>query len=481
MRSETVIKKKIDGEFKNAYIFGEIGTYKLKFENGVLLEKNAYPKGKSNVEHYFYPPFIDTHNHFMAYSILQMSVMLHKARSIEEIKDTIIDFIKKKHPKFVLAEGWDENFLKEGRLIDKSDLNSISNTIPIFARRIDGHITIINDAGIEYLNKMGLYIDNNILLEENSLNLSNYLYFSKEDINEGFNRAVNIAYSLGVIGCADFVTGHYYNYYRQLEYSGNFKNYYYNMLPFELNDPMENKNLKYMGIKLFIDGSIGANTAMTSFPYLNGVGNGMLLYEDLVLKKTIEEHLNEKEQIAIHAIGDIAVSQLLHLIDTIKSPNKKNIRLEHLEFIKDKDLELIQKNDLMVSMQPNFIQMWGMKNGMYEKKFGNIYIKNNRLNTISQFSSLFAFGSDNMPFSPSYGIYSARNHPDINERPSFEDAIKYYSFNAYKMLNEKIEFLKTGEMADCLIYNDKPNIQNGENFLNPDITVHKGELVHGKN
>ncbi len=155
--------------------------------------------------------------------------------------------------------------------------------------------------------------------------------------------------------------------------------------------------------------------------------------------------------------------------------------MEHLEFIKDKDLEIIQKNDLMVSMQPNFIKMWGMPNGMYEKKFGSIYIKNNRLKTISNYAKLFAFGSDNMPFSPSYGIYSGMNHPNISERPSLEKLIKYYSYNAYKMLGEKVNFLEIGKISDCLIYWKEPNIHEGEKFLEPDITVHKGEIVYGKN
>ena len=110
------------------------------------------------------------------------------------------------------------------------------------------------------------------------------------------------------------------------------------------------------GIKLFTDGAFGARTAAISEDYLDAPGNhGMLVYSDSQLKRTVEQSLERKNALAIHAIGDVAIKQLvntLEKVDRVRSADQ--IRIEHAQLI---DLEMARRCKSLgvtLSMQPNF-------------------------------------------------------------------------------------------------------------------------------
>ncbi len=429
------IKRIIRGTYKDAFIYGKTGLWNVCCENGIV-KKITRSQNSESALHKLIPSMTDTHNHFMAYGITQVSADLQGTTTIEEIKEKIRTYIKAYSPNFVIAEGWDENFIKEKRMLEKSDLNNISKRIPVLARRLDGHITIINDFAIKYLKKLNLKVnEDGILLEELSLSISNYFEYSNDLVRLGMRKAIENAKDMGVSGVCDFLTERYYNYYiNNLDLLSDFQVDYYLIHPFYIENPMENENFHFKGMKTFLDGSIGANTAMVSFPYLNGKGNGKLIYSDDELIRLIGISLTKFEKIALHAIGDIAIEQALDTIEYYKNESDR-FRLEHLEFITKEQIARLSKLKTGVSMQPNFIGMWGNYGGMYEEKFGDIFIKNNPIKSVRDAAYSFSFGSDDMPFSPAYGIYWATNHPNKGESLTLDEAIKSYLGTPLNYLN----------------------------------------------
>ena len=110
------------------------------------------------------------------------------------------------------------------------------------------------------------------------------------------------------------------------------------------------------GIKLFTDGALGARTAALSSDYLDSPGNrGMLVYTDSQLEKTVEESLERKNALAVHAIGDVAIKQIVSVFEKVARVRSANqIRIEHAQLI---DLETAQRCKslgIILSMQPNF-------------------------------------------------------------------------------------------------------------------------------
>ncbi|MCR8454150.1 MAG: amidohydrolase family protein, partial [Crenarchaeota archaeon] len=105
------------------------------------------------------------------------------------------------------------------------------------------------------------------------------------------------------------------------------------------------------------------------------------------------------------------------------------------------------------SMQPNFIANWQQRGGLYEQRLGWERAKRmNPLATILAKAGLIAFGSDNMPSDPLYGIYGAMTHPIESERLRFAEAVQCYTTHAaYSIFAEnKLGELREGYVASFL-------------------------------
>jgi len=107
------------------------------------------------------------------------------------------------------------------------------------------------------------------------------------------------------------------------------------------------------GVKLFADGACGASTAAIS-EYRKG-GNPFVTYKDAELIELLERIVSYRTSMAIHCIGEIAIEQVLNCLDTVlrHSPDTF-VRLEHIQFITEKQAKKARDLNLTLSMQPNF-------------------------------------------------------------------------------------------------------------------------------
>ena len=100
-------------------------------------------KGKTVV-----PGFNDSHVHFMNYGYTEKKIRLNECRSIEEL----ITLGKKTLPygSWILGRGWNQDlFSGEKRMPEKSDLDKISEDIPVCYTRACGHVAVINSKAME--------------------------------------------------------------------------------------------------------------------------------------------------------------------------------------------------------------------------------------------------------------------------------------------------------------------------------------------
>ncbi|MCK5398840.1 amidohydrolase family protein, partial [bacterium] len=173
--------KKIDGTLPRVSIWGQEGHFKLTFKDGVLIKKEACAEDSASEFCYISPAFADSHFHFTGYAIYQASVDLMHSRSIENIQQQFLDHMNKYKPAFLFGEGWDDSSFTDGGNFTGSDLDKISRELPIAARRIDGHKSVVNSAAAEMLIKKGCSVDpQGILMERDSINLGSYFNFSRE-------------------------------------------------------------------------------------------------------------------------------------------------------------------------------------------------------------------------------------------------------------------------------------------------------------
>ena len=138
------------------------------------------------------------------------------------------------------------------------------------------------------------------------------------------------------------------------------------------------------------------------------------------------EESTEKE-LAIHAIGPLAVEQILNVAEKLtQRPHK--IRLEHCQFIDKTQALRAQRLNLILSMQPNF----NVDSLTYKNWLGSEWaIKNNPFRMLIdevgfQPGKDLLFGSDNLPLGLAPALEAALFSELEGQRLSLEELLKGY-------------------------------------------------------
>lgn len=109
------------------------------------------------------------------------------------------------------------------------------------------------------------------------------------------------------------------------------------------------------GLKFFTDGALGSRTAGLRGAFLGGE-KGLLLYRDEELLRALGEAQRCAKPVAIHAIGDGAIEQVLGALEALDADGVRFplVRLEHVQFIDRGQARRAKALGLVLSMQPNF-------------------------------------------------------------------------------------------------------------------------------
>ena len=126
--------------------------------------------------------------------------------------------------------------------------------------------------------------------------------------------------------------------------------------------------LRFGAMKVFADGSAGGLTAAMSVPYEQG-GTGIFIFPDVTMHSLLAKYHRQGWQLAIHAIGDAAIEQVLsgmEAADTADHPVAgRRHRIEHCGFLSPSQLARMAARGIEPVPQPIFL---------YE--FGDLYVRN---------------------------------------------------------------------------------------------------------
>src|SRR5690349_8888094 len=111
---------------------------------------------------------------------------------------------------------------------------------------------------------------------------------------------------------------------------------------------------KIHGIKLFTDGALGAWTAAVQKPYRGTDDCGMLLYEPNELAGLLARYLGAGKPMALHAIGDRAIDQVVSAVEAVGRPVQGELRIEHAQLISEATARRAKALGITLCMQPNF-------------------------------------------------------------------------------------------------------------------------------
>ena len=126
--------------------------------------------------------------------------------------------------------------------------------------------------------------------------------------------------------------------------------------------------LRFGAMKVFGDGSAGGLTAAMTEPYRQG-GTGVLCFPDRTMHDLLRRYHEEGWQLAIHAIGDAAIEQVLRGMEAADRPNRpvagRRHRIEHCGFVTGSQRARMAARGIEPVPQPVFV---------YE--FGDLYVTN---------------------------------------------------------------------------------------------------------
>ncbi len=221
--------------------------------------------------------------------------------------------------------------------------------------------------------------------------------------------------------------------------------------------------------KLYVDGSLGSESAVLYEPYEGTEETGSLLYTKEELEKEIEMALKNNLQLSIPSIGDKALDIVLTAIEgTIEKTGiipEKPIVLIHVQLTPEHLIERMKKLPVLLNIEPIFLKSdmhWIVeKIGEERAKYSYTWktLRNAGLNMI---------GASNCPvedYDPIRGIFMASNRCDWEDKDlktfykeeslSVFDAVSMFTKNPHMLLKQcdKLGLIKEDYFADFVILN----------------------------
>ena len=439
------IKKKEKNRvlFSADYVYVN-GTHKRKYgvltENGRIIEtgkreiiREQFPFTKEvKFDGALYPGFIDSHIHL---NMLAKTFEGTDARNFATTNE-----IKKVASSIDGEEVHIFNFDFNKATENEWELLFNNTNTPLIVISSDEHTVFVNRALLnkyeiavkEYeggvvAKRNGKFIG---ILKDRAIENVRFI-IDKPASDESIRKAINYLLSMGITGITNFD----YEIFDKLEKAD--KNKELKIRTFQgikcklLDDAIKNSVKTGQGgtffrigpVKCFLDGSLGSQTALMNekVPF-----NGMQTLTEEEFQQIVKKANGNGLQVAVHAIGSKAVDMALNAFSKSGKPEMRN-RIEHMQFISEDDLSLIENTEFIASMQPahykydkNLLQKYGLEDYPHAYDWAFLLSMNKTV----------AFGSDAPVVPPNVpeGIYTAifrENEKNI----TLKDAVRCYTEN----------------------------------------------------
>ena len=344
------------------------------------------------------PGLNDSHQHLMMIGGGLATAQTAGCTSMAELIQRVKDFIAENPTlaaKGVRSSGWNQDlFTDEKRMPTRWDLDKISTEIPIFLRRVCGHVGVANSKIIEMLglDEKMVHVDGgtvevdengrpNGIFTENGNNLPDSCIPvpSVEDYEAFFLKGAEYALSLGITsvqsndaGNSNLTMDKMFPMIRKIYDEGKCPLRYRHQVCFHdiegfkayvegefKNGRYDNPNMLALGpLKLFKDGSLGGRTGTMRHEYLDDPGNyGVETTTDAEMDAFCKVAADAGIQVVTHVIGDKAIEDTIGNYERVMVDGKNPLRhaLVHCQITDKALMERIAKDDIAIMYQPIFL------------------------------------------------------------------------------------------------------------------------------
>lgn len=337
------------------------------------------------------PGFNDAHVHIWKMGLL-LTKQVDARRALAPDIETIIELFRQRAQTvaagtWFTGRGYNEADLPERRHPTRHDLDNASVDHPIALTRTCGHMIVANSLALRLANITadtpnppgGVIVRDESgqptgLLQETAMGLLNRAMpdVSESDMADAIRAANRHQLALGITSATDpLLTPAILNVYRQLEANGELA-VRVNGLPIRrpdggtqtlpLPERFNSDLLRIDCVKFFADGGLSGATAALSVPYKVTGDCGVLRFEADELTELMAEAHNAGFRIGTHAIGDVALDQVIGVYEEIhkRTPNTGlRHRIEHLGLPDAAHLRRCKALDVIAVPQTVFLPALG--------------------------------------------------------------------------------------------------------------------------
>lgn len=431
------------------------------------------------------PGFIDAHIHLDDLGNSLNFLDLRNVPSISEMKERIAKYREtKKDRKVIIGMGWDQEGFTEKRWPTRWDLDEIEPSIPVYLERFCEHAGVSNSAMLEFLDsekfsRSVLPITDKgqltgVVKEEANDFIRAKALAMESDLDENLVKGTEYLASLGITTIG-FVHCGQRSFDALVSNRERIKIRVRAYLSEEISDRIltlrmksgEDQFLKINGIKLFVDGALGAETAYMREPYEDDPSNrGNLHLDSARLKQIVSKYSGKDIQFAIHAIGDAAIDTIIAAFDTMKEDESYHPRIEHCTVLRPGQAEKLKRLGIGVTVQPEFvIDDWWAVNRLGIERSRMAY----PLGTLVNNGIRIGLSTDSPvePPNPWLTVDAAVNRGEkenreilkysSNERVDINSALDLYtSGSAELILGSELGSLEVGKFADFIVLDRAP-------------------------
>jgi len=448
------------------------------------------------------PGLIDSHLHVVSTGMLlsQINCRTPPMSSISDILTAVKEAADKAEPgEWILGRGWDQVKLSDHRNPTRWDLDKVSSENPVWLTRTCGHIGVCNSLALEIggVSKdtpqpLGGNIEKDEggeptgLLEEGpAMNIvrKHIPPTSFEDTVKAIKLASKAFSEAGLTGVVDAgIDSKTMRAYQRAADDGEL-NVRVNMMlhgklgdetaeesvarisDFPLSTGYGNDLLRFLGLKLLIDGGIGGRTALLREPYEDQEDNkGILIMPTEDLQKRVDAGNLAGMNIGIHCAGGGAMDIVLNAFEETnkKKPIKgRRFSIIHAYQPTEENFETCRRLGIVVASQPSFLYYLG---DSYHENVGDDrskWLKPHRAWIDKGIEVASGTDSPVTPYPPFPSLWASiarktevlGTQMGTKQKVTRDEAIRMYTIKgAYYTFEENIKgSIEPGKMADMIV------------------------------
>ncbi|ABM80908.1 amidohydrolase [Hyperthermus butylicus] len=455
------------------------------------------PRVLEFTDSYALPGFVDAHLHLRGVGAKLYGIDLSDVRSIEEFKAVVAREVAR-FESWIIGRGWDQE--RMGAWPTRYDLDEVVPDKPVVLMRICGHAAVLNTVALKELGFLGRRSPD---IDVGCDGEPTGLVFEKA-AEEAYREAVRkldqvklileaarhvLSYGVTLVGDMGVDSEEIYGLVRA-RFMGLLPLRVRIYLSQSLFEQLERAGvipifgdtfLAVKGVKMFMDGSLGARTAWLREPYSDASetrGRSLAGWRDVA--RLAEAAKRWGADVAVHAIGDAALAEALHGMEAARC----RCRIEHASLAPPDLLSVAARLGVRIAVQPRFLvsDTWAADRLGVERVRWLYPFK-----TMISMGIQVGFSSDAPvePVNPFEGIYAAATRGAVagytrDEALDVETGLHLYTAGSAAILGDRrAGCLEPGCYADIAVVDHDPLEVSVEELpgIRFEASIVGGELV----